>query len=304
MSYPYDFSVIIPQKNSEKTLPRLFETIPHSSKIEIIVVDNSEIPTTKEKIGIDREYNLLWADPKRYAGGARNVGIENAHGKWLVFSDADDFFTPNAFDDFFRFKDSNAEVIYFGMDGIIVETGERTDRGNLFTNLVKSYLAGEDNETSIRTGFATPCSKMVSHDLVKRHNLRYDEVVANNDDFFALNVGFYAKTIDAYDSLVYVYVTTAGSIMHRRSLDVMRTRYEVILRCNQFKKQHGLGKYQGSVMYFLAESRHYGIKAMWDFFIMLFKFRQNPFIGMKNWGRTIKKIKKLEKKEAEFIVNK
>ena len=299
-----DFSVIIPQKNSIDTLPRLFATIPVSSNIEIIVADNSDVPVTKEQIGIDREYTLCWSSPKRFAGGARNVGIENAHGKWLVFADADDYFTANAFDDFYRFKDCDADVVYFGMDGIYIETGERSTRGDMFTQLVKKYLAGSIDDKTIRTSFPSPCSKMVRRELVSKYAIRYDEVCANNDDYFALLVGYYANKITAYDSLVYVYVATAGSIMHRRSYEVMRTRYEVILRCNQFKKQHGLRKYQGSVMYFLAESRHYGIKAMWNFFMMLFKYKQNPFIGIKNWSKTAKRVREKEKKDAAFIVNK
>ena len=43
-----DFSVIIPHRNSKETLPRLFETIPASPNIEIIVVDNSDVPLKKE----------------------------------------------------------------------------------------------------------------------------------------------------------------------------------------------------------------------------------------------------------------
>ena len=112
-----DFSVIIPQKNSIDTLPRLFDTIPERDNIEIIVADNSETPITKEDIGIDREYTLCWSSPKRYAGGARNEGMKYAHGKWLVFADADDIFKNYAFETFESKKNSEAEVVYFGMDG-------------------------------------------------------------------------------------------------------------------------------------------------------------------------------------------
>jgi glycosyltransferase involved in cell wall biosynthesis len=298
----FSFSVIIPHRNSVNTLKRLFDTIPERSDIEIILVDNSDIPITKEDVNINRDYQLCWADPKRFAGGARNVGIENAHGKWLVFADADDYFTPNAFDDYYKFVNSDVDIVYFGMDGVYIETGERSTRGDMFTQLVQKYLAGDIDEMTLRTGFPSPCSKMVRHELVSKHSIRYDEVRANNDDYFALLAGYYANKVTAYDSLVYVYVASTGSIMHRRSKDVMLTRFEVILRCNQFKKQHGLGKYQGSVMYFLSESRHYGVKAMWEFVLMLVKYKQNPLIGMKNWQKTAKRIRIKEKKETAYLV--
>ena len=94
-------SVIIPQKNSLDTLGRLLGSIPVDDRIEIIIVDNSEVPITKSLINNHRDYQLLHSDPSRFAGGARNVGLAAAKGQWLVFSDADDFFAPNAFDYFF-----------------------------------------------------------------------------------------------------------------------------------------------------------------------------------------------------------
>ncbi len=295
------FSVIIPHRNSVNTLGRLFDTIPNRPDVEVILVDNSDTPITKGDISIEREYTLCWADPKRFAGGARNVGIENSHGKWLVFADADDYFTANAFDDFYRFKDCDADVVYFGMDGIYIETGERSSRGDMFTLLVKKFLSGEIDENTLRTSFPSPCSKMVRREMVEKHNLRYDEVRANNDDYFALLVGYYAKKILAYDSLVYVYVASTGSIMHRRSEEVMRTRLEVILRCNEFKKKHGLAAYQGSIAYFMSESLKYGPKTFFKFVGLLLKYRQNPFIGWKNWIKTSKRIKQTEKKDKKYI---
>ena len=296
-----DFSVIIPHRNSKETLPRLFKTIPDNPQVEIILVDNSDVPLTKEDVGVQRNYSLLWVDPKRFAGGARNVGVENAQGKWLIFADADDYFTQNAFEDFYKFIDSNADVVYFGMDGIFIETGERSDRGDKFTQLVKKYLTGQCDEKALRTGFSSPCSKMVRNELVKEHHIRFDEVPANNDDFFALLAGYYAKSVTAYDSLVYVYVATAGSIMHKRDAKTMLVRLEVILRCNKFKKEHGLRDYQGSIAYFFSQATHYDMKSFLRFVSLLFKYRQNPFIGCKNWFRTFKRVRVQDKEEQSYL---
>lgn len=299
----YTYSLIIPQRNSLDTLPRLFNSVPTRKDIEILLADNSPEPVTKEQVGVVRDYQLLWSSPTRFAGGARNEGMDHAQGKWLIFSDADDYFAPGAFDVFDKYKDSDADIIFFCADGVYPETGERSDQADLYTQLVQGYLANQnEKEWGLRLSFHVPWAKMVRRSFVEEHHIRYDEVVANNDDFFALQAGYYAKKIEAVNEVVYIYVVSYGSLMRRRSLDVMRTRYEVILRCNKFKKQHGLGKYQGSVMYFLAESRHYGIKAMWRFLIMLLKYRQNPFIGMRNWAGTFKRIKNKEEKEAKFII--
>lgn len=298
------FSLIIPQRNSIDTLPRLFNSVPEREDIEILLVDNSPEPITKELVGIERDYQLLWSSPTRFAGGARNEGMDHAQGKWLIFSDADDYFASGAFDIFEQYKDSDADVIYFCADGVYPETGERSEQADLYTQLVQNYLKDPSKEWGLRLSFHVPWAKMIRRSFVEENHIRFDEVVANNDDFFSLVSGYYAKKIEAVDKVVYLYVVSQGSLMRRRSLDVMRTRYEVILRCNQFKRQHGLRKYQGSVMYFLAESRHYGVKAMWNFFTLLLKYKQNPFIGIKNWSKTAKRVREKEKKDAAFIVNK
>ena len=298
-----NFSLIIPQRNSISTLPRLFASIPEREDIEILLVDNTPEPITKEQVGAGHDYQLLWSSPTRFAGGARNEGMDHAKGKWLIFADADDYFAPNAFEVFEQYRNSDADIIYFCADGVYPETGERSEQADLYTNLVSNYLKNPNNEWGLRLSFHVPWAKMVRRSFVEENHIRYDEVVANNDDYFSLQSGYFAKKIEAVDKVVYLYVVSHGSLMRRRSYEVMRTRYEVILRCNQFKKQHGLSNYQGSVMYFLAESRHYGVKAMWEFFTLLFKYHQNPFIGMSNWFKTAKRKKNKEKKDAAFIVN-
>ena len=81
------FSIIIPHRNSVNTLPRLFNSIPDRDDLEIIVVDNSPVPLKREQITTTRTFNLYYSEPNRGAGGARNVGIEQAKGKWFIFAD-------------------------------------------------------------------------------------------------------------------------------------------------------------------------------------------------------------------------
>jgi len=210
-----DFSIIIPQRNSLSTLSKLFSSIPDSANIEIILVDNSPIPIKKEDVGINRDYTLLWSPPDRYAGGARNIGIEKAKGRWLIFADADDYFSDTAFCTFNRYKDSDAELICFSCDGIYTDTGEHSDRGDRYTNLVQGYLKGQRSEMQLRLCFPVPWAKMVSKKLVDRMKIRYDEVVASNDEFFSLLSGYYAKKIEAVDEVVYVVTVSKGSLTRR-----------------------------------------------------------------------------------------
>lgn len=296
-----NFSVIIPQRNSLATLPRLFSSIPNRDDIEIIVVDNTPNPVTKDEIGVDRDYQLLWSAPERHAGGARNVGIENAHGEWLIFSDADDFFTTDAFQLFDEHKDSNSDIIFYCADGLYPDTGERSDRGDVFSNLVLGYISGVRTEEDLRLEFIVPWSKMIKREFVERNKIRFDEIKAGNDRFFSMVCGILARKVEAVDKVSYIVTVSKGSLTKRRDYEVIKARLFSMLHCNQYLKEHGLANRQCSVMFALYEARRYGIKAVFEFLGMLLKFRQNPFIGWRNWRKTFKHVS-TNHKDDKYIV--
>ena len=302
MIYSKDFSVIIPQRNAVSTLPRLLASIPQSEKIEIIIVDNTPTPISKSDIHFDGEYTLLWSSPDRHAGGARNVGIDNAHGKWLVFADADDFFTDEAFDMFYDNYDSDAEIVHFGMSGIYEESGKEANRGKKYRDLIKAYLQGNCEEIDIRLQFVTPCCKMVSHDLIQRHNLHYDEIRAGNDKYFSITSGYYARKIKVVDRVCYVATVSKGSLTRSWNYDIIKSRLYSMLHCNQFLKQHGLSSHQGSIMYILFEAKKMNIKQQIELLKMVVRFRQNPFVGFSHWKKSIIERNKREKEEKGLVV--
>lgn len=302
MNYKYNFSIIIPHRNSIPFLKNLFDSIPDEEFIEIILVDNSPNQISKEDISIDRKFRLLYSDPSRGAGGARNVGIENASGKWLLFADADDYFSSNAFYVFNSKKDSDADLIYTGMGGVYLDTGEPSDRGDVYTKLVRQFLRDEIPESDLRFKFSSPCCKMVSHDLVREHNLRYDEVTASNDMYFSMLCGYYAKKIEAVDSITYIATVSKGTLTRRRDYAVMSSRFGVYLRYNSFLKKHGYSQYQRSILNFAFSLCRMGIKPTISTLSLLLKYHQNPFIGWRNWFETFKANRDSYEKEKKYII--
>lgn len=97
LSYDYLFSVIVPTFNRAGEIKELLDslstqTIPHS-EFEIIIVDDGSTDNTKEVIeSIKSESDLniktLYQNHKG-PGEARNLGMENAKGKYFIFIDSD-----------------------------------------------------------------------------------------------------------------------------------------------------------------------------------------------------------------------
>lgn len=272
MNYSKDFSIIVPHRNSIDTLPRLFDSIPEEDCIEIILVDNSPVPITKEEIGINRDYSLFWCDPSRYAGGARNVGIDHAKGRWLLFADADDYYSENAFACFKRFKDSQVDIVYTEMGGINSITGEYSPRGENYVKLVEEYLSGKSDEWNIRLHYNSPCCKMVSHELVSKYQLRYDEIIAGNDAYFSLLTGFYADSIAAVPVITYIATVVPGSLTQRKDFAVFKSRFEVDMRSNQFLRRNNLRSHQYRWLGSLARSCRYGLRAVFEIVRLKFKY--------------------------------
>lgn len=86
-------SVIVPTKNSARTLSACLESIAAQtySPIEIIVVDNFSIDTTPI---IAREQTSLFFSKGPERSGQRNFGAQQAKGKYIVFIDSDMKLSP------------------------------------------------------------------------------------------------------------------------------------------------------------------------------------------------------------------
>lgn len=303
MTEQIEFSVIIPVwRGAIKYLPKLLSSIPVRKGIEIIIVDNSKDPVSRDEIQSERDFVFLHSAPERHAGGSRNDGIVAAKGKWLIFADADDYFSQNAFDVFYKYKDSDSEIVYTCPQGVYIDTKDYSDRGKHYYDMVCDFLDGKKTEEDLRYGFGTPWAKMISHDLVDREHLRFDEIRASNDIYFSATTGYYARKIDADRSITYYVTVNRGSLTRRRDFESLNARLYGSAHRNQFFRKHGLKNRQTSVMAILYKARKLSLMQKLELVKTLIKLKQNPFIGWRNWVFSFAKAKEREEKEHSYII--
>jgi glycosyltransferase involved in cell wall biosynthesis len=91
-------SVIIPCYNHARYLPVAIASVYAQegySNFEIVVVDDGSVDDTKNICSAYSGVRYVYQDNAGLSA-ARNTGIENSSGKYLIFLDADDWLLPNA----------------------------------------------------------------------------------------------------------------------------------------------------------------------------------------------------------------
>jgi glycosyltransferase involved in cell wall biosynthesis len=283
------FSIIIPHKNIPDLLQRCLNSIPRRDDIQIIVVDDN---SDADKVdfsrfpGLEDKYVEVYLTKEgRGAGYARNVGLEHATGKWLLFADADDFFTEKAFEYFFVEKDSPNEIIYFKVTSCDSDTYEPADRGDLINKWMEDYFTCKTQNTEgIRYRYLVPWGKMIKKEFIERENIKFDEVLAMNDAMFSALSAYYANNVIGISlDTVYCITFRKGSLTTVNNYyPVFLSRYLVTLRLNKFLKERKLSKWQKSTINYIIKSIRFGIEKPFYFFYLAVKNKISPFLYFAN----------------------
>lgn len=239
----YVYSIIIPHKNIPDLLQRCLDSIPRRDDVQIIVVDDnsdSQIVDFEHFPGLGCPNTEVYFDKTgRGAGRARNVGLEHAKGKWVLFADADDKYITENLICLFNFSiPDDCMIVLFGTE-LLYMNGERV-RINFVNG--NSALCKHSNPNQLRHEFA-PWKKMIRTSHIKKNNIYFDEIVVSND------VMFHVKLIDStsensiywFPQLVYVWQQRANSIMHTNIFDNELCRLKVSVKANSFALKRGWG---------------------------------------------------------------
>ncbi|GGB96947.1 glycosyltransferase family 2 protein [Dyadobacter sediminis] len=280
------YSIIIPHKNSFELLTRLLASIPVSDDIQIIIVDDSSRDEQQQKLrdhDFGREVNVLFETAAKGAGSARNKALRHASGKWLLFADADDFFSDGLLDLISPFYNAEEDVVFFGTTSVFNNDMHRTAyRHHRYHKLVTDYAGNPtaDHEDALKYYFNPPWAKLIRREMVEKHKIRFQEILASNDIFFSMNCGFRARKIAATTKVLYTITVTPNSISNSFSREHFDARFQAVLTANDFLRSIGKGKYQQSVLYYLGRSHAFGWKYTLYVLKKLVRHRSNLLIGI------------------------
>lgn len=214
-------SVIIPIYNTARYIERCLSSLldQSSSNWEAILVDDGSTDgcdmICKRYAKADTRFRYLWQE-NRGVSAARNTGIRNAKGEWILFVDSDDWVPKNAIQLFeTESKSGNYDIIIGGY--------EVFDH-----NMCKTYWVDErikevlDRDSSIAMmyrpkyyrylGFVS--GKLYRSDTLRNNNICFNpNIYFNEDRLFCTTYLCYATKILYITDPVYSYFEHADSAM-------------------------------------------------------------------------------------------
>ena len=245
MNETFFFTIIIPHYNIPKLLQRCLDSIPDNEDIQVIVVDNNSSP---EKVdfehfpGLERKYTQVIFDKEgRGAGHARNIALPFVKSKWVLFSDSDDFMQQGFYQELLKYKDSDADIVVFKANSVDSETLIPTRRDEALNLNIDRCLKGEVSTTYVAMNHGAPWCKLISTELIRKHNIVFQEVMRANDVLFSTKIACFAKKILVSTVAIYTITSRPGSLAFSAQTDFMNLsdRVDVFIGRNQFLKKNG-----------------------------------------------------------------
>lgn len=176
-------SIIVPVYNVEKYLPKCIESIMDQTftDFELLLIDDGS-PDNSGKIcdeyGIRDSRIRVFHTANRGVSSARNLGIEQAQGKWVTFVDSDDWLDrkcleicANRFDE--------ADVIRFSMSLI----GENSD--DIIIKHIKTDCNRKEYIEALiaREAILGVCGGFYKMSLFRDYKIRFSPEYTNGEDW-------------------------------------------------------------------------------------------------------------------------
>lgn len=216
-----NYSIIIPHFNTPDLLERCLNSIPKRDDVQVIVVDDNS-PKNNEYLstipGLSRPgVEFFVTTDGKGAGHARNIGLEKAIGKWLVFADSDDFFVDDFSEILDEYVNNPHDVIFFNIKSCDCYDTKKiipSKKDRLF-----AAYAASGNEMIFRVGGTEPWGKIIRRQLVVDNNISFQETKGHNDLLFSVMSGIEANSIEIVDRPIYWYVIREGSMGHQKGVE-------------------------------------------------------------------------------------
>lgn len=242
------FTVIIPHYNIPELLERCLKSIPKRDDVQVIIVDDHSDAECVSIIKNELQpkfsnFQFVYQDKNGGGGKCRNIGLGLAKGEWLLFADADDFFSDDLsliLDKYSTGEYDENDIVFFRVGCVLSEnTAIASSKRNLNKFRVDEFLATNE-ERVLRFLHSEPWGKMIKSNLVRKYGIKFSETKVCNDYYFSALTGFHANKIKGDELYLYYVTVRNGSVSSKTdSVDKIKTRIQVAVSVDAYLLKQG-----------------------------------------------------------------
>lgn len=227
-----DISVIVPIYNAEKYLSRCIDSILSQTfeNFELLLIDDGS--TDKSGVICDKyaEIDSRIEVFHKLNGGvssARNLGLENAQGKWIIFIDSDDWVQNSLWHDCYN---SEVDLIITSFVDIRGDNNTILSNSILLNVDVGKYLQSKIGENIFRG----PIAKLFKRDIINKNKLRFDDKIKLGEDtLFVRQYMMWVEYLQTSNAVFYVVSDTFS--LSASLIPVDCAVYTIDSLCNSLK---------------------------------------------------------------------
>lgn len=216
------YSVIIPVYNAEGTLRRCLDSLVKQtfSDYELLLINDG---STDGSDAICREYAGTYSCVRYFAkenGGvssARNLGLEQAKGEYILFVDSDDYVSEDYFALLSHTLESNAvDLLMFGYRNFGGASTE-WDTG-VFCEETESGVAKRISFAVCQYLFSSLLSKAFKRQIIERDNIRFsNDLAIGEDQTFIFTYAMHIRSIGSIENHLYNVDVSDGNSLSRKA---------------------------------------------------------------------------------------
>lgn len=224
------FSIIIPVYNVEKYIRKCMQTVMEQTfrDYEVIVVDDE---TPDNSMAIVEEFAQRYPDMIKIIhqkntrqGGARNRGVQEAQGEYLLFVDSDDYVDTHMLEVVdAHLRRVNCDILSFQCRIVAANGRVLWEEGNCSLNF-GCYVPNKDKEILLLT--VSPCLKAYRRSFYLATEYAFPEKLLYEDTTMRILFAKASSIVLVKDCLYYYVMSPNSSVRGKHSaktLDILKT---------------------------------------------------------------------------------
>jgi glycosyltransferase involved in cell wall biosynthesis len=218
-------SIIIPVYNSEKYLIKCINSIVRQTEpnFEAIFIDDGSTDSSASIINefMDTDSRLkIFSQTNSGPGAARNLGIINSSGKYIMFLDADDYIEPDTIETLYKIiKKEESDFLFYGFI-------QEAENGSLISkNSYEKYASYTKKDLiKLLTLGKLPFGAfhVIKSSIIKEFNCYYSSLKQNEELIFKLKTILNSDKIAFTDYVPYHYIKHPVSLSKVYDPDLLK----------------------------------------------------------------------------------